>query len=164
MDQRENELVSVYLSGPIRGQSYAGATGWRETLTGLLVPHGFIIYDPMRGKEYLARKKKITGSYEEHPLSSQRAIWMRDMWDVRRCDIMAVYLLEAGDVVSIGTMLEIGGAAIINKPMVGCWEDNTPHDHPMLREAISVRAKDLDELAELIIGLKGAQHEQTLDS
>lgn len=147
--------ISVYLSGPIRGHSYAGATDWRETLTGLLVPHGFITLDPMRGKEYLSRKRKITGSYEEHTLSSQRAIWMRDMWDVRRCDMVAVYLLEAGDLVSIGTMFEVAGAAILNKPMVGCWKDGSPHDHPFVRESIGVRAKDLEEMAELLIGLKG---------
>jgi len=109
----------------------------------------------MRGKEYLSRKRKIEGAYEEHILSSQAAIWVRDMWDVRRCDLVAVYLLDAGDTVSIGTMLEVGGAAILSKPMVGCWEDGSPHDHPMVREAIRVRAKDLEEMAEVLIGLKG---------
>lgn len=148
--------LKVYLSGPISGHSYGEATGWRETLSGLLVPRGFVTLDPMRGKAVLARKKSLDPQgYKEYPLSLVKAIYMRDMWDVLRCDIVAVYLLEAEDVVSIGTCFEVAWASLLHKPMVGCWKDKGPHDHGFVTEAIGARAKDLEEMAEMIEGLKG---------
>lgn len=146
--------LKVYLSGPISGHSYGEATGWRETLAGLLIPAGIVCLDPMRGKALLSQKKKLDPQgYKEYPLSQVKAIYMRDMWDVMRCDIVAVYLLEAEGVVSIGTCFEVAWASVLHKPMVGCWVDKGAHDHGFITEAIGARAKDLDEMAEMLIGL-----------
>jgi len=148
--------LKVYLSGPISGHSYGEATGWRETLAGLLVPHGFECLDPMRGKAILTQKRKLDPQgYKDYPASTVKAIYARDRWDVLRCDIMAVYLLEAEDIVSIGTCFEVAWASLLHKPMVGCWGDRSAHDHGFITEAVGIRAKDLEEMAELLMGLKG---------
>lgn len=47
-------MKKVYLAGPISGQSYDGATSWREEAKEELSSWSDIIgYSPMRGKTYL---------------------------------------------------------------------------------------------------------------
>ena len=48
----------VYLSGPISGQTYTGATEWREWVRTRLQP-GINAVDPMRGKHAL--KTRMAG-------------------------------------------------------------------------------------------------------
>lgn len=133
----------VYLAGPITGCTYEGANDWREYAQRAFAPN-IAGLSPMRGKEYLKNQGAMPHTYE-HILSTQQAIMGRDMFDVRRCDMLLVNMLGA-KVVSVGTVLEIGAAYALNKPVVLVMEkEGNPHDHPMVRQACAWRVEALDE-------------------
>ena len=143
--------LEVYAAGPITGQNYEGATGWREDLQEL-VDGPIRILDPMRHKQYLLEAVHIADSYEESILSSQRAIVSRDRYDVERCDVLAIYLPMV-PCVSIGSMFELSLADYLRKPIVGYLAPGSRHDHAFVREAITIRVKSLEQMAEALNGL-----------
>lgn len=117
----------------------------------------------MRAKDYLAREKKITGSYEDKVMSCSRGIMTRDRFDTMRCDVLLVNLLGAKKI-SIGTIMEIAWADAKRTPIIcvmenpvsgeerqiGSLTDNV-HDHPMIREAIGFRVSTLDEAVDVAL-------------
>lgn len=134
----------VYLAGPISELTYEGATDWREHVRGQL-QWNIIWLSPMRGKDYLKGEQSLPQTYDQSVLSTESGIMGRDMNDVRRSDMLLVNLLGAKRV-SLGTMLEVGAAFILNKPIVLVMEPTgNPHEHPMLRRACAWRVPTVDE-------------------
>lgn len=135
---------SVYLAGPITGESYSTVTDWRAYAMKQLAPDidGF---SPMRSKDYLLQETSVADSYEATILSSQRGIFARDSYDCQRCDVVLANLLGASRV-SIGTVMEIAWGWAYRKPLVLVMEEEgNIHEHAMLREACPYRVKTLDE-------------------
>lgn len=142
----------VYLAGPITGQSYDGATDWREytklkfyelcTQTYHQI-HGL---SPMRHKsEFLRQETKIEDTYEHDVMSCQRGIYGRDKLDCHRADLVIANFLGA-DRVSIGTVMEVAWAAGNGIPVILVMEnEGNPHEHAMIREAAYWRVDNLDE-------------------
>jgi hypothetical protein len=87
----------VYLAGPISGLNYAGATDWRNNAAARLEEHGIIGLSPMRAKDHLKDVERFGGhGYETHAISSQRGVFTRDRFDVRRANPHDhIFLLEA---------------------------------------------------------------------
>jgi len=130
--------MKVYLSGPITGCDFDAwmCNGWRVKATKLLegqIEHnkynrtGIRCYSPLRGKAYLKNVGEVKGEYEG-PLTNKHAITMRDRHDCLTCDAMLVYL-KGFDRVSIGTMIELGWADAVRKPIVLVMEPGNPHEH-----------------------------------
>ncbi len=143
----------VYLAGPIKGLSYAGATDWRTHAAGLLHIGGIVALSPMRHKAYLRPEQDIADAYPLSPLSSQRGITTRDRFDVLRCDVVLANLLGA-EAVSIGTMIELGWADAARKPVVLVMEpEGNPHDHAMVRELAGFRVPTLNDGLEIVTAL-----------
>jgi nucleoside 2-deoxyribosyltransferase len=135
----------VYLAGPIDGLSYDGCTGWRDYAIQDLAKEEITGVSPMRAKEFLKEHPKLVDKVSEHVLASDSGITNRDMWDVRRCDAIFFYLLNANKV-SIGTMIEYGWASAFNKPIITVIEqEKNLHEHPMIRNLSSYRVKTLEE-------------------
>lgn len=138
----------IYLAGPITGLSWSEATDWRkqalrtfkDSSTG---GKNYVGLSPLRGKEYLKDETEIKHSYEDIQLSSGKMINARDMFDVRRSDLILVNL-KCATKVSIGTMLEIGAAFILNKPIIVIMEKKNIHMHPMLSEMACAIVSDID--------------------
>lgn len=122
---------SVYLAGPIRGQDYHSATGWRDYCYTQLRDSGILAYSPMRGKAYLRGAGTLRDSYEGTLLSGEKAILARDKFDVQRCDMLLVNLLDA-PAVSMGTCVEYGWASALSKPIVTIMEDGNVHQHSFI--------------------------------
>lgn len=146
---------TIYLSGPIAGQSYGSAVTWRLVVKRALAAKGIECLSPMRHKDYLQEREHI-GTYvdSDNALSSASMIYMRDRLDVQRCDLMLVYLPET-DKVSIGTCIEIGWANAWGKPIICVMEgdddiDRPVHDHPILTQCVGYFARDLPEAMTLI--------------
>jgi len=157
----------IYLAGPITGLTWAEATEWRVEAhnrfadAGITSGNRYQCLSPLRGKEYLKDETDIKHSYDEHQLSSAKMINSRDMFDVRRSDLLIVNLKHAKKV-SIGTILEIGAAFILNKPIIVIMEPEEPwvgqtasgaisngmthnvHKHSMLSEQATAIVSDLD--------------------
>lgn len=151
--------MNVYLAGPIRGLTYEGATNWREDTTTWLRYKGFVPVSPMRGKDYLRGRGPLlgdtgSGAYEEFPMSSQRGIWGRDMFDVAQCDVLLANLAGATEL-SIGTVMEIQRAHDLGKYVLVVLESGSLHDHPFVREAASLVVDSLPEALEILEVLGG---------
>jgi len=119
----------IYLAGPITGLSWKDATEWRKNLINRFQDastgnKNYIALSPLRGKEFLSNETDIKDSYSNYTMSTPKAITTRDLNDVRRCDLIIVNFLGATKV-SIGTILEIGAGAALNKPIILIMDDPT---------------------------------------
>ena len=167
----------IYLAGPITGLTWPEATEWRVEAHNRFADasdgrNRYISLSPLRGKEYLKDETDIKHSYDEHQLSSAKMINSRDMFDVRRSDLLIVNLKNAKRV-SIGTVLEIGAAYILNKPIIVIMEPPVPwtgqtasgsisgglvhnvHQHSMLSEQATAIVSDLDTAIHFALQILG---------
>jgi nucleoside 2-deoxyribosyltransferase len=119
---------SIYLAGPITGQSYNNARhGWRKTFVDILKARDAThihCFSPMREKEFLEKDQCIGGDadYESlHGFGTPQGILTRDHNDVRNCDVMIGCFLGA-ERVSIGTCVEFGFAHSYRKPLIMVME------------------------------------------
>lgn len=148
----------VYLAGPIKGCSYDGATSWRDQATSLLAAHGIDAMSPMRGKGYLQGQTQVgqdqitlKDSYEQFPLSTNRAILCRDHRDCTTCDAIIIYLLGAQKV-SIGTCMEAAWGMHARVPIVVVIETDgsNVHEHGLMLEACNFRVSSLEEAVKVV--------------
>lgn len=107
---------TVYLCGPITGDPLDHA--WRDTATHCLSKQGIVTLNPLRGKD----TKDISNqgmSYKGELASSEMAD--RDKMDVEEADLILAHFPYAPPRQSIGSLMEMGGAAIgMKKPIVLC--------------------------------------------
>ena len=148
----------VYQAGPIKGCSYKGATDGREYAAAELRKRGIEALSPMRGKEFLKRKRKIGDSYPDHPMSTDGAIVSRDRSDLRRCDVVLMDLRGA-DKISLGTAVELGWADAWRKPVVMVIDKGNVHDHPFTRHLRAAVTDDLDEGIEMVCSILNVEYE-----
>jgi len=176
----------IYLAGPITGLTWEQATQWRKDMinrfTDASISSGgrnYICLSPLRGKEYLESESDIKDEYAQHKMSTQKVITRRDLNDVKRSDLIIVNLLKTGRI-SIGTILEIGAAAILNIPIILIMEEQKSsllvdedaskhlilsdpnddilknvHDHSMVRESATLICETLDEAFDSTIHILG---------
>jgi len=140
---------TVYLSGPIGGQDYDGATEWRERAKKEFADVGIIGFSPMRCKEFLANEQIINANSthwrdSENALVRPQGIVTRDRFDTRTVDTMLVNLLPA-KITSIGTMIEIGWADAYQVPIVIAMAEDGIHQHPMIDHIAGYIVPTLDE-------------------
>jgi nucleoside 2-deoxyribosyltransferase len=141
----------VYAAGPISYCSWDQANDWREYMSRALEEDGIYIVSPLRGKDYLKdseeRNSLLPTATNKYILSTERGILYRDMFDVRRCDLIYANLYGTKKP-SIGTAMEIGAAWILNKPIVLYMDkDNmkNPHNHAMINQSSGWITDDFDE-------------------
>jgi nucleoside 2-deoxyribosyltransferase len=158
MLDREARLM-VYLAGPITGLSYKGCTGWRQQVKKELEESGhYKAYSPMRGKEFLSRKRKLKAHPQDNTpggdrlgISSDQAIYRRDKCDVERADIVIFNLAQA-ETVSIGTMFELAWAEKLGKICLVIMEDKgNCHDHAFVTQAASLVVPTLEDAMEYLL-------------
>jgi hypothetical protein len=144
----------IYLSGAITGVTHGDANNWREYARDFLLKKSdkrIKTLSPMRGKRYLDNGKPIEAFNNNLPkvLSTDGAIYTRDRNDVCRCSAMLVNFLGATRV-SIGSVMEIAWADLLNKPMVMVAEPTNLHLHPILNRAVKIIVPTLNEGLEII--------------
>ena len=144
--------LTVYLAGPVAGKSYSEATCWRREAAERLRRHAPHIrcLDPMRAKEELRGVTAIKAG-EGGSVFSPKLTVARDLWDVARCDVVLLNLLDAAEP-SIGSMVELGHAAALRKLIIVILPDDrtpeaarNPHDHPFVRQTASAVVGSLEE-------------------
>lgn len=150
----------VYLCGPITGETYDAAVGWRREVRDRLAPE-IDVLSPLRAKEYLRGlvdahdngNKGIGDTYEETLLSGQRSITDRDRMDTLSSKMIISNLLpaEKSGKVSIGSCVEFGWADAYRIPIVTVMNvDQNVHNHGMLREMSSWIVEDLDKAVAIV--------------
>ncbi len=134
--------MKIYLAGPISGLSYDEACNWRLDVKKAL-HHVYEIIDPMRGKSYLSEEQAIKESYPNTITSGGKAIYKRDRQDVKRCDIILVYLPK--NCKTVGTFVEIGLADAWDKFIIIIGNPT----HPFLTEN-SIQVSSIEEAVEFL--------------
>lgn len=147
-------MRTVYLAGGITGLNYGETTTWRDEAKQKLYHKNLEGLSPMRGKEFLASEEKIRQTYVDVLQGSPAWINTRDYNDVRRADALLVNFLGATKV-SIGTVLEIGFAKALNKPIVVVMEKGNVHEHVMIDHGYTVIVPTLEDGINAIVGLIG---------
>lgn len=130
----------VYLAGPILGQTYEGATNWREEAIQALPECD--VRSPMRGKEFL--RTLPTMPKTDEGIASQHSIVLRDHWDVRTATALLVNLRGA-DRISVGTCFELAWAIAYRIPAIVIMDEERMHDHPFVREAAYIVVDTMEE-------------------
>jgi nucleoside 2-deoxyribosyltransferase len=147
--------VLVYLAGPITGLSYDEAVSWRHEVIsrlGMTAPHVRCL-DPMRAKQHLADLSEIGAFGHPGGLLGEHAVVTRDLWDVKRCDVVLMNLSGA-TAASIGCMVELGWAHAHGKFTVVVLPETertgrvgapgNPHDHLFVQELASAVVPSVD--------------------
>jgi nucleoside 2-deoxyribosyltransferase len=133
----------VYCAGPITSLSYEDAIAWYKEVEKKFPSHIIPVF-PLRGKTWLQGAISVEDNYlTKHPLSTLEGIMTRDRFDVMRADALLVNLLGAQKV-SIGTVIEIAWAHMLQKPVVVIMEKDNMHQHSMVRGCASLVVDTLD--------------------
>lgn len=140
----------VYLAGPISGLAFDEANDWRSETEAKFAAVGIDSASPLRFKDFLKDELKVKDNYT-HPLATSKGIYTRDKFDVSRSDVILVNFIGA-EKVSIGTVIELGWADMLNKPVV-IATDNGIHDHAMISEIAGYIVGSLDEAIQTVIAI-----------
>lgn len=139
----------VYMTGPIGGCTYEGATEWRDDLTLMLAGYNVKCLSPMRGKNYLVGETSIDSVEYDTPASCPKGVYTRDRWDSLRCDIMVANLLGIKRL-SVGTLIEWAWANSQGTPVIMVMEEDNIHNHILVKGGPGFRVETLEEAAELV--------------
>lgn len=153
-------LKTVYCSGPISNINYDNAVDWYVDLQHRL--HTSIsTVRPMRGKAFLAQQDRTVSDTAQEPtvefteiqsmMLTPQHIGNRDAWDVANVDAVVCNHTYA-DGVSIGSILEVGMAWALRKPivMVTRRDDAALNQHPMLRQYATGWFHDIQPAADYV--------------
>jgi hypothetical protein len=141
----------VYLAGPIAGLTYEDANKWREEFQQDL-PEFIHCLSPTRFKNFAAGRIG-TQPYNIHPLSTDKGLTRRDLFDVERSSAIIVNFLDT-ERVSIGTCIEIGAKGVLDgRLMIMIMEKDNCHDHPMIREIADYVVTSVKEAKELLVAI-----------
>ena len=89
--------------------------------------------------------------------SDPRAIATKNWLDTESCDLILAYLPKELNEKrpSYGTVIEIGWAIGLRKPLIVVSDDKYLIDHPLIKHNASWRLDNLEDAAEVILGLFG---------
>jgi hypothetical protein len=145
---REKKPFTVYLCGPITGKGIDFA--WRNATTDILARHGIVTLNPLRGKK-LDRIENHGMSYDGKPASTETAD--RDRLDVEQADMIFAYFPYNPPRQSIGSLMEMGGAAIgLKKPILLCTMVPEFNEHLFTRRFCILEqdfSKAIDKIVEI---------------
>lgn len=137
----------VYLAGPILHETDDGANDWRKQAAKWLENHLITGISPLRAE----RPHGDTYGFETLEGGGNNAIWAKNVFDLRTCDLMLAYLPKW----SVGTLLEIGLAYGSCKPVVLVTNDALFTRHPCLRAACGWHFPDLSGGLQAVTDLLG---------
>ncbi len=135
--------LTIYLAGPISGNSYDDVSGYFTDMTSILVDLGYAVLHPMLGKEVLRTEIKLKASGYGNPESTNHAILERDKWMVSQSDIVLCNLMMGKDMVSIGSVMELAWACMMNKLTIVVMQKDNIHQHAFVIEAADIIYEDI---------------------
>lgn len=137
--------LTVYLAGPISGNSYDDVSSYFTDTTSVLVDLGYAVLHPMLGKEVLRTEIKLKASGYGNPESTNHAILERDKWMVSQSDIVLCNLMMGKDMVSIGSVMELAWACMMNKLTIVVMQKDNIHQHAFVIEAADIIYEDIND-------------------
>jgi len=154
--------LSIYLAGPITGQTGEGVVSRYEEKIAILSDFGYMVYQPMLGKMNLRTEATFKSGGYDHLIANDHAIFQRDHWMVSLVDVVLVDLSTSEDHISIGTMMELAWASHLGKHVILVMPNDNVHNHAFVRQAATIHFQTLDNaydyLKELSLA-RGASYE-----
>lgn len=130
---------TIYTAGPISGHNGNDVLDYFQGTKKKLEEAGFKVLQPMQGKEAMRTEIEFRAEgYKDIKITSNHAIYTRDQWMVRQSDIIYVNLMNSGERVSIGSMMEMAWASILGKYVIASIPKENVHRHAFVLEAASV--------------------------
>jgi len=149
---------TIYLAGPITGKGYEEVVSSYAEKTVYFESLGYNVLCPMTGKSYLRNEIEFKPENYKFPVSTNHAIFERDMWMVSNCDIILADFSNSGERVSIGTAMELAWASLLNKHSIIILPENNVHRHAFILESGDIVFETYEDakkyLADFIIGIK----------
>lgn len=138
----------VYCARPISGETWETVVDYYNGIKTKLETLGFQVLQPMTGKSCIRTELTERFKPADHKavLASNHAIFERDQWMVRNCDILYLDLTGAQRV-SIGSMMELAWASLLGKYTIVVMESDNDniHRHAFVLEAADVIFSSADE-------------------
>jgi nucleoside 2-deoxyribosyltransferase len=139
---------TVYLCGPITGQEVDYT--WRAAATAMLQAHGICTLNPLRGK-HRDQISDLGLGYRGQLAAPEIAD--RDDMDIHEADAILAHFPYDPPRQSIGSFMEIGGAAIgLKKPVVLCTEVRVINEHLFCRN-FCILEKDFEQALRRIVAM-----------
>ncbi len=153
-------MKRVYLAGPIKDCTEEQAKDWRHMVASELEYYNIWAISPLRCEPLIGERYKA--NYADPKFGLARAIRAKNAFDVRNCDMTFAYLPLPGPGVqhqSYGTIIEIGWAHILGKPVVLVTNDPEVRDHPVINASADWVLADLCEGIDVAVGILGGYAE-----
>lgn len=136
--------MKIYIAGKISGNTYDECAAYFEETKKRLLSFGYEVLSPMTNKAYLRTeyhdRELPSAGYCNFvsPVATNHAIFERDQWCVRNCDIIYVNLINADKNASIGCTMELAWGAILGKHTVVSMQKDNIHRHAFVLEAADI--------------------------
>ena len=138
-----NSYGSLYLSGPMNNYPKEKQLYWRQVLHQACRNISINTYSPMRSSAVLP----------PFLYSTNASIMERDLYDVRQCDMIVANLLDAKSI-SMGTMIELGVAYGLRKPIILIRQpDDKVHTSEMLHEMSAFEVTNLIDAFKVVASM-----------
>lgn len=147
---------TIYLAGPIYGQTVGQANNWRKDFAAKLAEHGIVGISPLRCEPLVGETYDL--SYVDPCFGQPKSILAKNFLDLRKCDFTLAFLPMVADGAqrSIGTIGEISWAYALQKPCAVVTDDPLIRHHPFTSTQPSwPLLNNLDEALRLLVGLYG---------
>ena len=143
-------MARVYLAGPMATRTYGECTDWRDQMRELCETH-IRFLSPLRGLEYFMEHEHLPLEVDGDIMNKGAAIIAKCRMDVRRADAVVAYFPDENKRTSIGSMVEIGWADMMQKPIVVVRsKDEEAHVHPFVEHLAGWTVDSVDEAAGIV--------------
>ncbi len=135
--------LKVYCAHPISGETWENVVGYYEAIKIKLTQLGFQVFHPMTGKSEIRTeiKERFQPANSKSTVASNHAIFERDRWMVSQADVLYLDLTGA-TMTSIGCMMELAWASLLDKYTVVIMEKDNIHMHAFVLEAADIIFND----------------------
>jgi nucleoside 2-deoxyribosyltransferase len=146
---------SIYLAGPIAGNTKAEANNWRGYMTNKLADMGIRGISPLRCEPLIGDRYGM--GYEDPKFGTARAIASKNLYDVQSCDMTLCYFPEdvtAKYGVSLGTVVELAWAKALAKPTILVTLNKKLLTHPVIDSCCGWKLPTLEDALDVIEGIQ----------
>lgn len=146
-------MRNVYLAGPITNNTREEANEWRAATRERLWSHGIAGISPLRCEPLIG--ERYTLGTPDPRFGTARAIASKNFFDVAACDVTLAYMpleLEK-ETLSLGTLLEIGWAFGLRKPVILATDDERLIRHPVVNSSVAWLVPTLSDAVDVVIGI-----------
>ncbi len=142
-------MYTIYLALPITGRGYDEVVNDIQNTKAQLESCGYHVIHPMTGKAYLRNEVNFKAEGFSKPVSTNHAIFERDMFMVKSCDIILVNFTFAKPT-AIGMTMELAWASLLGKHAIIILPPESPHRHAFILEAADIIFDNIEESIEYL--------------